>query len=226
MPAVTGLMFVGWTNYTDPQPLSCLDDVRAVGPDGSIVYEHDAFAPNRDGYYRITAESVPPGAPVRRDDPVTINVVRADPTAEKPAYHPCDWVTPTEAAAFLVSATVDIPTLTSPVDNWRGATYIGCHYNSADESHGVGADLEMADAHIVDAGSEFAFFSAQDGSVGVSGVGLKAACTPDPRQPADADKHRLYVLLPGGRMYIASGFGGVSCDTLKQFAQTAIPRDV
>lgn len=224
MPGVVGLMFVGWTNYTDPQPLSCLDNITGVTPDGSVVYQHNSTASGKEGYYRITAVSPPAATPVGPETPVTITVVRIDTNAEKPAYHPCNWVSATEAAAMLGSTTVDIPTLSNQFDNVQGQTRIGCVYNSGDESHGVRTDLELADAHLIDAASEFAFYTAQDRSLNVTGVGLKAACTPDPRQPTNAEKHRLYVLLPGGRMFIVSGFGGVSCETLKQFALTAIPR--
>jgi hypothetical protein len=58
----------------------------------------------------------------------------------------------------------------------------------------------------------------------VNGIGVKASCTPVSKSVADKPVHRLYVLLPGERLYMATGWGGESCDTLQQFAQAAIPR--
>jgi len=59
-----------------------------------------------------------------------------------------------------------------------------------------------------------------DGS-DVAGLPGPARCT-----SAQRDKgrlHTLVVLLGGERIYMADAVN-VSCDTLKQFAQTAIPR--
>lgn len=78
-------------------------------------------------------------------------------------------------------------------------------------------------AHVVDAASEFAFSTAND-STTVDGIRVKAACTPVSTSAVNTPVHRLQVLLPGERLYIATGWGGESCDILTQFARAAIPR--
>jgi hypothetical protein len=55
----------------------------------------------------------------------------------------------------------------------------------------------------------------------VDGLGIKAGCGSSPHGTPDRPYSRLDVLLNGDRLYTATGWGAESCDTLKQFAQTA-----
>src|SRR6202022_762484 len=72
IPAAVGLIFDGLDG--DLQPLSCLDGVRGIGPDGTIVYADNEY-PQGVRSFRIAAMSPPPGTPVGRDDPVTVQLV-------------------------------------------------------------------------------------------------------------------------------------------------------
>jgi hypothetical protein len=214
MPTVVGLILQD-SPTGDIGPLTCLDDVQGVLPDGGIVYEHSDFKPNLRGYYRITAVSPPPGTPVGRHDPIKLTVARIDIARQPPSRdRPCDWVAATEAATLLGTTTVETVTH-SVMGDWD----VICHYNSVDQSRGVVSELKLTGARVVDAASEFAYRTAQGEAS--SGVGIEARCVP--AGPPN-DRHRLYVLLPGEHIYVATGWGGVSCDILKQFAQAAIPR--
>jgi hypothetical protein len=210
MPAVVGSI---WTRGGDDvKQLTCLDGLRGVGPDGSILYNQKTFMRDARDSYRITAVSPPPGTPVGRHDPVTVTLVPVEKNAPV-AYQPCDWVTTAEAAEFLGG----IQVITS-IDGYElGSTDIECMYASRDKVHEVSSELRLTGAQVVDAASEFAFNTAEN-ATSVSGLGMKAACTLTP------NFHELFVLLPGERMYVATGWGHESCDTLTQFARKAIPR--
>jgi hypothetical protein len=41
---------------------------------------------------------------------------------------------------------------------------------------------------------------------------------------ANKSIHQPHVLLPGERLYVATGAGRQSCEILEEFAQAAIPR--
>jgi hypothetical protein len=151
MPAVVGLILTTASGL-GPEPLQCLDNAQGVRPDGTIVYEHGSYKRGVDGFDRIAAVSPPPGALVSRDDLVTINLVPVDPN-EPPAYHPCDWVTPAEAAGFLGGAPIDVSSTpggwTTNMGNLMGSTEIGCDYHSPDHSHAVRSELRLTRAHII-----------------------------------------------------------------------------
>jgi hypothetical protein len=228
MPAVVGSI-VNNASGLGVEPLQCLHGVRWVGPDGSIVPAYDADnAHLKDGWlFRIGSVSPPPGAPVGPNDPVTVNLSRVDHN-ESPAFHPCDWLSTTEAAGLLGGTPVEIrdPPAGWPspnTGNFTGSTDMACEYKSPDGSHDVQSELRLTGTRVVDAATEFAAWTTEefpaDASRTVGGMGIKAACTPVPR---NWDKHELWVLLPGERIYIATGFGGESCDTLTEFAQAAI----
>jgi hypothetical protein len=221
MPAVVGSIF---DNRGDADvhrlPLACLDGVTGVAPDGSVVWEKGFYKPNTGGRLdRIGAVSPPPGTLVGRHDPVAVNLVPVD-LDEPPAYHPCDWVTAAEASEFL-EIPAEIRHAGRDLDNFMGSTNLVCYYDGSALSRSVTSELIMTGAHVVDAASEFAMWTAQDDSTKVSGVGLDATCTSVPK---NRDRPRLYVLLPGDRILIMTGWNGGSCDPLKQFAQAAIPR--
>jgi hypothetical protein len=139
---------------------------------------------------------------------------------EPHVYHPCDWVTITEAEGFL-GASVGNGVIEGSMENLMASTDVYCPYY-VDGELAVISELRLTGAHVVDAASEFAFQTAQD-STSVSGLGSKAACT-IPRRRDRTPLRQLYVLLPGERIYIASGRRAESCDILEQFAQAAIPR--
>jgi len=67
---------------------------------------------------------------------------------------------------------------------------------------------------VIDAPTQLKLFTAGKSVTDVSGLPGRACCD---------DRPVLYALLSGGRMYRALGWSA-SCDTLKQFAQTAISR--
>jgi hypothetical protein len=195
-----------------------MDGVRGVGPDGSVVYEHNAYVGEIAGY-RIAAVSPPPGTLIGRNDSVTVNIVGVDKTAPS-QYSPCDWVTTAEAERFFGG--ISVTTHTEGTE--MGSTDVRCHYDGTDNNgpgvpHEATSELRLLADHVVDAASEFAFRTAED-SMSVEGVGIKAACT----VTRNRSIRRLFVLLPDERIYIVTGWAGGSCDTLKQFAQAAIPR--
>jgi hypothetical protein len=217
MPDVVGLTVDPLSNAV--QPLTCLDGVKMVGPDGAVL---TGMTGGR--LSRIASVSPAPGTLVGPHDPVTVSLVAADPTSP-PAYRPCDWVTTAEAGAFLKAA----PIAASPKGNEQGSTDIECDYSFNDtpdrspDRHSVASQLRLTAHHIVDAASEYAAGTAND-STPVDGIGVKAACAPVSKAVADKPVQRLFVLLPAERLYMATGWGGESCDVLKQFARAAIPR--
>jgi hypothetical protein len=217
MPAVVGLIVDPLSEAV--QPLTCLDGVKWMGPDGGVL------AGMADGaLLRVTSVSPAPGTLVGPNDPVTVNGETVDDTAP-PAYRPCDWVSTTEAEAILGVT----PITTTAEGGERGSTDIRCGYGhneapyGSPDRHGVSSQLRLTAAHVVDAASEFAFSTAKE-STPVDGIGIKAACTSVPKYPGDKPIHRVDVLLPGERLYTATGWGGESCNVLEQFARTAIPR--
>ena len=218
MPAAVGLNLDELGQ--EPQPLTCLDGTRLIGPNGQPVVLHNGDLRT----YRIAAISPQTGTPIGRYDPVTVHLVYVD-AQEPPAYHPCDWVSTTEAAGLLGGTPVRTASL--PHDK-AGTTDIACDY-SVEGHSSIESRLRMTAAHVVDAATEFDFVTstAKDSpsltSSSVSGVGIKAACTTYSTMKRD-DDHRLYVLLPDQRIYIATGDDDVPCGTLTQFAQAAIPR--
>ncbi len=222
MPAVVGLTIDRLS--PDIQPLTCLGGVTLVGPDGSSSSGTDAGQ-----LLRIEAVSVAPGTPVGRDDPVTVTVATADTAGEpagEPAYRPCSWVTTAEAAGFLDVA----PVISTPIGDWKGSTDVSCTYLFKDETRhpergqNVSSELRLTAAHIVDAASEFAASTTAD-STSITGIGIKAACTPMPPEPiTQKTTYRLSVLLPDEHLYIASGLRGEPCDVLERFARTAVSR--
>jgi hypothetical protein len=218
MPPVVGWLFTDYTDFgAGVAPLTCLNGVSAIGPDGRIVYEHNRFKPNGLDDYRIAAVSPPPGTPVGPNDPVTVNLVGVDDKG-KPAYHPCDWVTDDEAAGFLGAAGVGHG-IEGSMENLQGVTNVECPYYVGGRPQ-VYSVLHLTAAHVVDAESEFAFQTAQD-STSITGIGIKAACT-TPRSRGRFMTRDVYVLLPGERIYVVTGRH--SCDTLTQFARVAVPR--
>jgi hypothetical protein len=218
MPAVVGLIVDQLSNAV--QPLTCLDGVTLVGPDGKIL-----AGTGSGTLLRIASVSPAPGTPVGPHDPVTVNVETVDQTSP-PAHRPCDWVTPTEAAEFLGVS----PITATPDGDEQGSTDTECDYSHGSDpddnprgDHSISSELRLTEAHVVDAASEYAFTTAKD-STAVDGIGIKAACTTMPNSAADKSIHQLHVLLPGERLYIATGAGGESCEILERFAQAAIPR--
>jgi hypothetical protein len=130
---------------------------------------------------------------------------------------PCDWVTTNQAASFLGG-----PVSTRPHGDEAGSVDMSCDYNRSDDSgSGVQTDLRVPGAFPVDAASQFALSTAENATI-VDGLGVKAACRYEPQTTPPSTT--LLVLLNGDRLYRATGWYGVSCDTLKQFAQTAIGR--
>ncbi len=69
---------------------------------------------------------------------------------------------------------------------------------------------------VIDAPTQLNVWVENKPGRGITGLPGRAYCT--------ADQPELYVLLSGGRMYMALGDQDASCDTLKQFARVAIGR--
>jgi hypothetical protein len=194
--------------------LGCWDNLRGVAPDG-----HDPIKnPNYPGEktYRITALTPPPGTLVGRYDLVTVQLAEVDSTAP-PASRPCDWVTSSEAAAIL-----GWPVSTKPYGDESGSVDMGCFYDQpSDMGVGVQSDLRVPGAFPVDAASQFAIATTSNNTTNIDGLGVKAVCVVEPRTTPPSTT--LLVLLNGDRLFrVTEGYA--SCDTLKQFAQTAIGR--
>jgi hypothetical protein len=207
VPQITGLDF----DDAGTGSLACWDNLKAIAPD-----RHDvANTPGNNGPYRITDVSPAPGTPIGRNDSVTLHVVRIDLTAA-PAFHPCDWVTADEAATILG----DPSTSTVPTGDWSGSVEPFCTYNSG--SHFVTSQLYLPASFPVDAQTELKMRMAGGHGSEASGLPGRAYCAITENEGKTSTT--LSVLLSGNRLYKALGWKGESCDTLKRFAQTAIPR--
>ena len=217
MPAVVGLTVDPLSQA--PQPLTCLSNVTFVGPEGAVP---SGTATGR--LMRISSVTPAPSTPVGAHDAVTVNLIAAERNSP-PTYRPCDWVS-TAAAATLLGAA---PIAASANGVEQGSTDISCDYsfndspNGSPNRHSVVSELRLTEAHVVDAATEYEAGIGAD-SLPVDGIGVKAACTPVSTSAAGQTVRRLQGLLPGERLYIATGWGGESCDTLGQFARAAIPR--
>jgi hypothetical protein len=133
MPAVVGF-FLEEANYElKVQRLTCLERVRGVRPDGSIIYEHNAFkAHTSSGWEKITAVSPPPGTPVGPNDPVTVTLVPMGDN-EPHVYQPCDWVTTTEAEGLLGAPVGNNGRIEGSMENLAVSTDLNCPYLVGDE---------------------------------------------------------------------------------------------
>jgi hypothetical protein len=206
VPQVVGVIL----NDADSGALACWDNVKAIAPDG-----HDLENGPESGTYRITGVSPAPGTPIGRSDVVTLQVVPVDVTAS-PAFHPCGWVTADQAAKFLgVSSTSAVP-----AGDESGSAEPFCSYRS--DSHFVTSQLSLPASFAVDAQTELNMLVAGGRGNEVAGLPGRAYCSTT--QSGGKTSTTLQVLLGGNRLYQALGWDGESCDTLKQFAQTAIPR--
>jgi hypothetical protein len=146
---------------------------------------------------------------------VTLHVVPVDVTASS-ALHPCDWVTEDQAAKFLgVSSTSATPT-----GDESGSAEPFCSYRS--DSHFVTSQLSLPASFAVDAQTELNMLAAGGHGNDVTGLPGRDYCAAT--QSDGKTSTTMQVLLGGNRLYQALGWNGESCDTLKQFAQTAIPR--
>lgn len=210
IPAVVGV------EVGNAVSLICWDDVRAVAPDG-----HDPLNHPNDGdkgvVYPITDISPAPGTMVGRKDVITAQVVPEALSAAQPAFFPCGWVTTDEAAGLLGGS----PTTALPTGDEPGSVTPSCDYHN--DSHFVTSELQLPADFPVDARTEQDMHAASGHWSELSGLPGRATCS-----ESENEQHKkstwLLVLLSGNRLYQALGIEGESCDTLKQFAQTAIPR--
>jgi hypothetical protein len=209
VPAIVG------TVIGDAGALLCWDDVRAIAPDG-----HDPVNQPNDSdkgiAYRITDISPAPGTPAGRKDVITAHVVPEALLAAQPAFYPCNWVTADEAASFFA----DSSTTVDPTGDELGAAAPFCTYNSG--SHFVTSQLQLPAYFPVDAQTQLGLSIARGHGNEVGGLPGRAYCS-----TSESDNKKsttLQVLLSGNRLYQAMGWKSESCNTLKQFAQTAIPR--
>ncbi len=217
VPDVVGLLFDPGIKQIvtggEGGALACWDNVRSITPDGQDTSRKPL------GPQKITSISPAPGTPVGRHDPVTVQVGRIDYSAPA-AFRPCDWVTTSEATTFLG---MPEPAITEPSGDGAGSVDISCGYRNPHYLHNVTSELMLPGAFPVDAASTFAV-NADENDRAVSGLGLAARCYTNPHGSQDRPYTVLNVLLDGNRMYTATGWGNEPCDTLKQFAQTAIGR--
>jgi hypothetical protein len=222
MPAIVGQILDATYEFNQ---LACLNGLRAITPDGSILYERGTHIKGL-GPQRIVAVSPPPGTPVGRDDEVTVTLVTENSKSVPPSgYCPCDWVSTTEAAGILGGP----PVTAQPSLNESGSTDIGCDFTNSDSHRQVSSTLLLSGTSIVDAATHFAFRTAPDNATvlsSVSEMGIKAVCIlAQYVVPVHDNKYQLWVLLRGERIYLASDEARhESCDALTQFAQAAIPR--
>jgi hypothetical protein len=202
--------------------LACWDTFKAIAPDGHDVETSTADV-TEGKTYRIVDVSPAPGTLVGRNDPVTVRVVPFSLFDAPKTQHPCNWVTNEEAAALLEGSSAT----TDPTGDETGSVAPFCMYNSGPNS--VTSQLYLPGSFPVDAASEFLFRSAVQRSDGggpaqssdVDGLPGPARCTTATRDTGPL--HTLLVLLRGNRLYVSDALT-VPCDTLKQFAQTAIAR--
>jgi hypothetical protein len=135
--------------------------------------------------------------------------------ASEPSAEACDWVTTDEAAGILNESVTADPLLDEP-----GSVEISCAYHGS-EGDGVESDLRLSGAFKTDAAAQFALVSA--GNVATVGdLGVKSVCVVEPRTTPPSST--VVVLLSGDRLYRATGWYALSCDTLRQFAAVAIGR--
>jgi hypothetical protein len=135
--------------------------------------------------------------------------------ASEPSAAACDWVTTDEAAGILNESVTADPLLDEP-----GSVEISCAYHGS-EGDGVESDLRLSGAFKTDAAAQFALVSA--GNVATVGdLGVKSVCVVEPRTTPPSST--VVVLLSGDRLYRATGWYALSCDTLRQFAAVAIGR--
>ena len=216
LPNIVGMLFNPTSKIIADAggALACWDNIRGVAPDRHDPVNNPAHY-DVDATYRITAVSPPPGTPIGRHDVVTVQLADTDPTAP-PAFRPCDWVSASEAASALGG-----PVTAEPSGDQAGSVDMFCDYSTSNHSRTVYSGLQVRGAFPVDAASEFELETEANGTT-VSGLGVKAACTSF--QGSKGPEFTLYVLLNGDRLYTALGPTGESCDTLAQFARTAIPR--
>ncbi|WP_067100008.1 hypothetical protein [Mycobacterium sp. 852002-40037_SCH5390672] len=200
----------------DAISLICWDDVRAIAPDG-----HDPLNHPNDGdkgvVYPITDISPVPGTMVGRKDVITAHVVPEPLPAAQPAFFPCGWVTNDEAAGLLGG----LPTTALPTGDEPGSATPFCSYHN--DSHLVTSELQLPPDFPVDARTEQDMDAASGHMSELSGLPGRATCS-ESENEQHKKSTRLLVLLSGNRLYQAMGIEGASCDTLKQFAQAAIPR--
>lgn len=120
-----------------------------------------------------------------------------------------------EAASFLGAPSVQIST----IGDEAGSVQPTCTYRT--DSLMVDSKLRLPADLPVDAQAELNMNLAKNGSE-VSGLPGRASCS---TTESDGKKSTtMVVLLGGNRLYQALGWKGESCDTLKQFAETAITR--
>jgi hypothetical protein len=207
VPQVVGVVLKDAVNGS----LACWDNLNAIAPDG-----HDPVHNPRDyGPYRITSIAPAPGTPTERNDGLVLYVAPVDLTAP-PAFHPCDWVTADQAAKFLgVSSTA-----TDPTGDEAGSAEPFCSYKF--DAHFVTSQLSLPSSFPVDAQTELNMLAAGGHGNDVTGLPGRAYCSTGNSDGKTSTT--LQVLLSGNRLYQALGWHGESCDTLEQFAQTAIPR--
>jgi hypothetical protein len=208
VPQVVGVMF----DDAYSGSLSCWENVKALAPDGHDVVD----APVKEATYRITDISPAPGTPTGRNDWLTLHVVPVDLPTAPLSFHPCDWVTADEAARFLGVQSTEV----SPVGDESGSVEPFCTYRGG--SLMVSSQLHLPASFPVDAQTEINMNMAAGHGSEVSGLPGRASCS---NTESDGKKSTtLVVLLDGNRLYEVLGWEGESCDTLKQFAQAAIPR--
>jgi hypothetical protein len=195
--------------------LSCWDNVRAVAPDGHDPI-HNPTGTVDAADYLISSVSPPSGTPIGRHDVVTVQLAGVDRHAP-PAFQPCAWVTTDEAAGILGG-----PVTAEPILDSAGSVELACTYKRSQDSS-VDSELLLAGAFPVDATSMLALATAtaKDPTT-VDGLGIQAACVFNPGTTPPSTS--LLVVLSGDRLYRAVGKYYMPCDSLKQFAQTAIGR--
>jgi hypothetical protein len=136
-------------------------------------------------------------------------------TQASPAFHPCDWVTANEAAKILGDSSTSV----GPTADEAGSAEPFCEHYS--DSHLVTSTLRLPPASFpVDAQTELNMRAAGGHGNEVTGLPGRAYCSTTTTDGTTM----LQVLLSANRLYQAISSKGESCDTLKQFAQTAIPR--
>ncbi|WP_131813403.1 hypothetical protein [Mycobacterium kubicae] len=204
IPEVVGRLF---NQVNNDGALWCWQNVRGVTTDGRD--------PIRDKTYRVTAVSPPAGTPLGRFDPVTVDL--SEVVGAPTAFHPCDWVTPTEAAAIMGG-----PVSAKPDGDEPGSIDIGCYYDKSDDvGEGVETDLRLPGAFPVDAPSQFALATTSTNVTNVDGMGLQAVCVHEATTTPPSTT--LVVLLSEGRLFrVTEGYA--SCDKLRRFARLAIGR--
>lgn len=138
--------------------------------------------------------------------------------AEPPAYRPCEWVGVEEVGILLGG----LPATTVPRGDDPGSVNFSCSSTLGSGRNGVTSELRLPGAFPVDAATELALAASAGNGSDLQGIGRRAVCVTEPSTTPPSTT--VLVLLSGDRLFRATGWYSLTCDSLKRFADIAIRR--